>query len=404
MSKKTLLALATLGAFAGGVAAANVELYGIVDVGLQYQYSDLDDGTDSDSSFTMESGNQSGSRFGLKGSEDLGNGYKVGFVLENGFSPDTGSLAQNSRLFGREAQVNLSGAFGEISFGRVGQLASGSGSYGIAGSMSPFGTSFSGVNAVEGSTFMVGMGRTDNTITYKSPDFAGARFYAQYSFDFDSKESWSDSSYSRNEGKSTSNRYAALGATYGNDSLKAAFVVDWYNWSSNWERYTSRDLDDGYSVTLGGSYDFGVVKAYLGVQYFDNIAQRTTSGSSSSNYTKLATLGAGTSGYITGYSIMAGVDAPLFGGTAMFAVGYADTEDADDDLIVGRKSESNRYGISAGYSYNLSKRTNLYGVVAYCQDDVSNYRKFGYSTIDDADYRDRDQKYASFVVGMRHRF
>lgn len=51
----------------------------------------------------LSSGNQSGARFGLKGSEDLGNGVKAGFHLENGFSADTGSLAQNSRLFGREA-------------------------------------------------------------------------------------------------------------------------------------------------------------------------------------------------------------------------------------------------------------------------------------------------------------
>ncbi len=75
----------------------------------------------------MKSGGQSGSRFGLKGSEDLGNGMKVGFVLENGFEADAGTMAQGNRLFGRESQVNLSGSFGEISFGRVGQLTSGNG-------------------------------------------------------------------------------------------------------------------------------------------------------------------------------------------------------------------------------------------------------------------------------------
>ena len=83
-----------------------------------------------------------GSRFGLKGTEDLGNGLKIGFVLENGFSSDTGSFTQDNRLFGREAQLNLSGAFGTVAFGRMGSLASGNGTFGLLGSMSPFGTSW----------------------------------------------------------------------------------------------------------------------------------------------------------------------------------------------------------------------------------------------------------------------
>lgn len=127
--KKTLAALAVLGAFAAGSAyAADVTLYGYVDLGLKYTHADTDE-PDSDATDTLEmkSGGQSGSRFGLKGTEDLGNGMKVGFVLENGFDADSGSLGNDGRLFGRESQVNLSGSFGEISFGRVGQLTSGNG-------------------------------------------------------------------------------------------------------------------------------------------------------------------------------------------------------------------------------------------------------------------------------------
>ncbi|WP_337388322.1 porin [Sutterella wadsworthensis] len=102
MFKKTLAAAALLGAFAGSAVAADVMLYGVVDYGLQYTHVDSDKAnTDAVDNFQLSSGNQSGARFGLKGSEDLGNGVKAGFHLENGFSADTGSLAQNSRLFGR---------------------------------------------------------------------------------------------------------------------------------------------------------------------------------------------------------------------------------------------------------------------------------------------------------------
>ena len=88
--KKTFVAVAVLGAFAGSAMAADVTLYGKIDLGLQYQH--LDNGTTTTDQFKEASGQNSGSRFGLKGTEDLGNGMKVGFVLENGFSADDGKM------------------------------------------------------------------------------------------------------------------------------------------------------------------------------------------------------------------------------------------------------------------------------------------------------------------------
>lgn len=103
--KKTLAALSVLGAFAGSSVAADVTLYGVIDTGLVYQHADADlPDVDTVDTFQMKSGVTAGSRFGLKGTEDLGNGLKIGFVLENGFVSDTGSFTQNNRLFGREAQ------------------------------------------------------------------------------------------------------------------------------------------------------------------------------------------------------------------------------------------------------------------------------------------------------------
>ena len=176
--KKTLAALAILGAFAGSAAAADVTLYGLVDYGFSFEHTDGDTAADASDSFQMKSGQNSGSRFGVKGTEDLGNGLKVGFVLENGFAGDSGTFSTTNKLFDREAQLNLSGAFGTIAFGRMGQLASANGSFGLLGQTSPFS---SGWGDSIGQKYVTADGwtRFDNTITYATPDFAGFKVYAQ---------------------------------------------------------------------------------------------------------------------------------------------------------------------------------------------------------------------------------
>ena len=124
--KKTLAAVAVLGAFAGSALAADVQLYGIVDTGVQYLSGDTDLARhDSINKFSMESGMQSGSRFGFKGTEDLGNGLTVGFVLENQFSSDTGALNSSGLLFHREASLFLQGGFGKFAMGRMGSMNGG---------------------------------------------------------------------------------------------------------------------------------------------------------------------------------------------------------------------------------------------------------------------------------------
>lgn len=385
--KKTLAAVAVLGAFAGSALAADVTVYGLVDLGLQYVHADSDaPGSDATDKFTMASGMQSGSRFGLKGTEEIGDGLVVGFVLENGFDADTGSLGNNSRLFGREANLFVRSDFGELSFGRVGQLTSGNGSYGITGNLSPFGTSWGGIQAVEGSTFMVGYSRMDNTITYKSPSFAGVNVYAQYSSDMNTMVD------DLTENKGNSNRYGALGVTFANSGLNLVGVVDWYNWNSSAAAGGTPDIDDGYTITLGGSYDFEVVKAYFGAQYFDNMlaATGTIKGEDKDGY---GFVGAAGMDMAKGYAITAGVDAPVLGGKAMFAVGYAYAEEANDKAT-NKDAEFTRWGVSAGYDYALSKRTDVYGVVAYTQDKVEGI----------TGKADRDPTNLGLSIGLRHKF
>ncbi|MCA3182474.1 MAG: porin, partial [Cupriavidus sp.] len=117
MKKKAVwMAAALAGLFAGGAfAQTSVTLYGVADVGVEYA-NHL--GAGDNSTVRMQSGNLSGSRWGLRGSEDLGGGLRAVFTLESGFSVDDGRSTQNNRLFGRQAWIGLSNAYGTLSLGR----------------------------------------------------------------------------------------------------------------------------------------------------------------------------------------------------------------------------------------------------------------------------------------------
>ncbi|PXW97660.1 putative porin [Sphaerotilus hippei] len=97
-------------------AAQQVTLYGLIDVGVE-RISNV--GAAAGSLTRMPStGASMASRWGVRGSEDLGGGTKAGFTLESGFGPDTGTLGQGGRAFGRQAFLSLSGDWGQISAGR----------------------------------------------------------------------------------------------------------------------------------------------------------------------------------------------------------------------------------------------------------------------------------------------
>jgi predicted porin len=112
--RKSLLALATLGTFAGAAhAQSSVTLYGIVDAGLQFVNN-----SGGHQLWQATSGNVQGSRWGLRGTEDLGGGLKAIFVLENGFNIYSGKLGQGGDEFGRQAYVGLTSQYGTVTLGR----------------------------------------------------------------------------------------------------------------------------------------------------------------------------------------------------------------------------------------------------------------------------------------------
>src|SRR5882757_4371407 len=110
--KKSLLALAVLGAFAGVASAqSSVQLYGTVDLNGKYVKND-----GSDRRYSLSQDGINSSQLGFKGTEDLGGGLKAGFVLLAGVNADTGSA--NTQFWNRRATVSLWGNFGEVRLGR----------------------------------------------------------------------------------------------------------------------------------------------------------------------------------------------------------------------------------------------------------------------------------------------
>src|SRR5690625_2997470 len=175
--KKTLLAAALMVGFAGvAQAETSVTLYGVVDGGIGYQGVKGNDANGNSAKATrtgLLGGVQRGNRWGLRGSEDLGDGLRFIFQLESGFDIATGNQAQgeanNDRLFGREAHFGLAGDnWGQLTFGRQTTISS----LYMPSIGSPFGASFMQANF--GATFSaVNTTRYDNMIQYQTPSVSG---------------------------------------------------------------------------------------------------------------------------------------------------------------------------------------------------------------------------------------
>ena len=381
MFKKTLAGLAVAGLFSGAAMAADVNVYGVVDLGLMYNHTKteaLNTNKDAvvstkDDSLVMKSGMNAGSRFGLRGSEDLGNGMTVSFKLENGFDADSGKLGQDGRLFGREASLTLSGAFGQVSFGRMGGVASAAGTYDYVYAI---GDAFDGFDNDIGG--LVQSGRYDNMITYQTPEFAGMKVLAQYSFKNDTK----DEDDTGAEGKTSANRYASLAAVgqYGNLNLVAAYELQ--NVRHVQTTSATEPNDDQHTFYVGANYDFGVTKLFGMGQVFQGV--RSLNGIDA-----LSTDG------IDGFGLTVGAQTPVAGGLLTTSVYYAN----GDDSLHAESRESTYYGLAARYEYSLSKRTTAYAGAGYAKQEAE-FNKRSNTLVDYQLDKDLVQAY----VGLKHTF
>ncbi|WP_025136375.1 porin [Achromobacter sp. DH1f] len=383
--KKLFVAAAATALSGAASAQSSVTLYGLIDTGIGYAnvdgtYTDPATGrrTSIDNSrIGSTTGTTAGSRWGLRGKEDLGDGLYAVFQLESGFDSRNGSSLQNNRLFGREATVGLGSAeWGEIRLGRQYNVAARyfSGMFG-----SSFGGGFNQLSTGAGlgfsSAYYV---RYDNLVVYETPSLGGFKAAVGYAFNADDRRT-------AQTGFATADNTRAItaGLRYDNGPLMGFATYDQLNASNQLSQNQVDATPRSYIV--GGSYDFEVFKVALA---YNRITDGWFAGKSLPNGGSIGTFtGTPSYAFAKGFrsnSYMLAVAAPV--GKSGGAFASWQRADANSKQLTGGDSASNTY--SLGYNYNLSKRTDLYAVASYTTN---------WAFLDNA-------KATEVNMGIRHRF
>jgi predicted porin len=315
--KKSLVALAMLAA-STAFAQSSVTLYGVADAWLGQTSLTIGAGA-AVKQIKLDSGGYNGSRWGLRGSEDLGGGLKANFQVESGFNIDTGSSAQGGLLFGRQAYVGLSGGFGAINFGR--QYTAYDDIRGAQNANNGFDTAFTPTGTVfaGGTPTTLGVvggvadytGRTNNTIKYSSPDFGGISGAISYALGEDKAAGVSASAVTAAHVKYANGPIAVFAGLQNEKPAGTGSKTQFAN--------------------IGANYDLGVVRLSAGYQ---NAKLGTTKDD----------------------EFQAGVAVPF--GAATISAGFATTQTKINGAKAGK---GNGFGLT-GY-YDLSKRTAAYAGV-----------------------------------------
>ncbi|MGB3276407.1 MAG: porin [Castellaniella sp.] len=393
--KKTLLAAALLAGFAtAGVAQAetSVTLYGILDTGYGYQnykYNHTNRaGVNNDiraRSSGLRDGTFNGSRWGLKGAEDLGDGLRAIFQLEAHVNLGGSGGAAHSG-FNRQSFVGLSSdSWGTFTMGR--QYSAGTEVF-----QGPNGVNLGDADKVFGA---VGLGegtRVENSFKYVTPDLSGFKAILMYGTGDDANAAGGNTTVGRNGNITTADRGArvSIGASYTNGPIGVGASYDRQSqYGQNLSSLVppvAADRSAATSWVLSGSYDFEVVK--LALAYGQD------------RHGKIGWNGAA-GGFVGGTGLAdtsvlfddfksnnyhVGLSAPIGGGTLYGGWNYS-TSNLDDDSKLGSDAGS----ISAyqlNYVYPLSKRTSLYTYASYM-------KNVGYV---------KDLKGTEAGVGINHKF
>ena len=351
--KKSLIALAVLAASGAAMAQSSVTLYGVVDTGLTYSK-----GEESVYGMTHVGGNVN-SRLGFRGVEDLGNGLKATFNLEAGMGVDDGNnymdKDSNGMAFRRTSTVGLAGNFGEVRLGRM--LTS---SYLAVSRYDAFGDTGIGASLAWNIPQTGYAPRTENAISYTSPNFSGFKIGAEYGFG--------------EQQKASDSRYVGIGATYDNGPLSLGLGVD----RLNGDTQNNTQWDENQTTWhLGGSYNFGVAKL-LG--FYKETKFKETGLNAGNDSTKFKTFGLG-------------VTAPV-GAAGEVRASYNNYKISDDN---GKADQ-----LSLGYVHNLSKRTALYGTYSYIKNkDGLDFELNG--AMGGAGLKDGEKQHG-LQLGIRHAF
>lgn len=372
--KTTLLAMA-VSAAAFSVQAAQVSLYGSVSTGVLYQnQASLSGGIDQENqeskdSFSMESGFWGDSIWGITGEEDLGNGWTVGFTLENEFGSDTGEMASDGTIFDSQAYLRIGNDKVNFAFGNIGGLSSAGGDFDL----------ICGFDPMEAFVGVAGLGAFASK-DYASGNMAVVEVTPMEGFkvslmgntgDDDSNAKWSDRDH-----------YYGLGVSYENGPLALAAIAEMrkYDRAADWA-----DNDDSWTFTVAAAYDFEVVRPSFVYQHASKTREFAAGEISGAAYNF--------------DSFMLGATAPLGQGTLRASVQYVKGE---NDAVSDEEGNATILGLA--YTYDMSKRTTLYGAAFYSvggdgldKDLGTNEMAFG--LMDRAEYNS-----VGFGVGLVHTF
>lgn len=295
--KKSFITLAVLAATGAAMAQSSVTLYGRADLGVGSEK------VKGKSTTSMFNGGLTTSRWGVRGSEDLGGGLKANFQFEQGLRLTTGEIAKSGGTeFGRQAHVGLSGGFGKVTLGRTTTVYDDARA--VAVSFSVFDSSFTPANnGVFGSGGDYAS-RASSQIRYDMPNLGGV--YGGLTYAFDQKAD-------------VDSTITGLLLGYKNGPMN--FALGYQN---------QKEAADKY-LQLAGAYDLGI--AALAVGY------NTRSGSDAKGDDTELTLG---------------VEVPV-GAAVKLSAGYATSK-----TEVGNATSSKASGFALGATYTMSKRTRLY--------------------------------------------
>lgn len=348
MNKKHIVsacvALVGLSAFAAAQAQTNTTLYGLVDYGYTYRWDAKSlNGATPGSQSQLNGGQSAENRLGFKGTEDLGDGLKAVFLLEQGFNLDTGEQSQSNTAFSRQAYAGLSGNFGTVVGGRL--LTP---HYTFVSSIDPFNAGtvgrynnvFSPLSAVQTSygTVMDPI-RMDNAIQYTSPTFSGLSVTGVFSNNAVGQEASAG-----NTGNST--MYGVLGK-YETGPIMAGIN---YHYIAAGTSGVAGLVNNVQSVSLGGTYDFKVAKVAALYSYND------------------VEYNARANGNVTLNNYLLGVTVP-YGKWA----GKASYIYSDGNTNAGGDAQQ----FALGVDYNLSKRTALYTAYSWVDNQDNRYGSAG---------------------------
>jgi predicted porin len=404
--QKKLIALAVAGlASTAAFAQTNVTIYGLVDYGYTYRFDarGLDALTNGrsfnkpGSASQLNSGQQNGNRLGFKGTEDLGNGLKAVFLLEQGFNLDTGTQAGGGdQMFNRQAYVGLSGNFGTAVGGRLYTPH-----YTFVSGIDPFGAgqlgSYRNVFSPSGSTNLGNTSyaslmdplRVDNAIAYISPSFGGFSVTAAFSNNAGglplTATTNSGGADSTNNNAQNNTVYAILGQ-YTGGALTAGLNYHIIETGTNVSQGLG-GIKNVQNIDFGGTYDFKVVK--VAALYSWNSLDYTTSGQKNAE--------------INNY--MLGATVPLGKFSVLGSYIYSDGNKA-----AGGDAQQ----LALGATYAMSKRTNLYSSYAWIDNNDQRLNGVGDATASGSyaaqggsgllNYQPAGVWQQGFQIGLRHMF